>query len=360
SANIIFLEDNPEDTSFIKTCLFESGAELYKLTHVDRLTQAIQCLGKQKFDLILFSLSDDQGLDELSELRDRADSIPIVVLTNLTDDAVAIQLARLGVQDYLIKDQISGCLLRRTILFAIERAHFANKKLSRYEAHLQTLKQRLQVQMEKCTAELGQTNDQLKFFQTLSATDALTKLANRRYFEEFLELEWRRALRNVTPISVILIDIDQFKQFNDTYGHQRGDECLIKVSQTLQQAVKRPRDLVARYGGEEFIVILPDTPKLGATKVAKSIGCRVEALGVEHSASTISDTVTVSLGLSTAIPKQGVSQTDLIIEADQALYLAKHEGRNRLAYFHSTSNVMKFSDMTSCPNYGEVEVHTFE
>ena len=371
SIQILLVEDNPGDASFAKQCLLESGVEWYKLTHVERLTEAIKCLENNEFDLILldFLWPDDQGLDGLLELRDVATGIPIIVLTSLNDEALAIQLARLGIQDYLVKDQINGLLLRRTILYTIERAHFLKnlcqreahllKKLCRYEAHLQALNQHLQSQIDVCQVELGQTNHQLKFFQALSSTDALTRLANRRYFEEFFELEWRRSLRNATPISVILIDIDQFKRFNDTYGHLSGDDCLIKVSQTLQETVKRPRDLVARYGGEEFIVILPDTPKLGATKVAKSIGCKVEALGIDHSASTISDKVTVSLGISTTIPKRGSHRSELIEEADQALYLAKHEGRNRLAYFHSTSSMMTFSEMTLSPSCGEVEVQLF-
>ena len=361
STRVLLVEDDPEDALYIKSLLSESSIEPFELTHAECLNAAFRCSDNKCFDIVLLDLSlpDSQGIETLLALRDKAPSLPIVVLTGLDDQSLAIQALRAQAQDYLVKDQVNGPLLKRTIHYAIERSQLL-EKLRQREAQLQVLNQKLQSRVDVCTVELDQMNHQLQVLQTLSVTDVLTQIANRRYFEEFFEQEWRRSLRNTAPLSVILIDIDQFKLFNDTYGHQRGDDCLKKVAQVLKETVKRPRDLIARYGGEEFIGILPDTPKLGAIKVAESIGYGVGALGIAHSASTVSDTVTVSLGISTCIPKPESSPSALIAEADQALYLAKHEGRNRLAYFHSASSVTQFSDIAPSPSYGTGEVQLFE
>ncbi|QGQ98539.1 diguanylate cyclase [Paenibacillus psychroresistens] len=167
--------------------------------------------------------------------------------------------------------------------------------------------------------------------QQLSSIDGLTSIANRRYFDENLEREWRRAIRKKTELSLIMIDIDYFKSFNDTYGHLSGDECIKTVAQVLNSSVNRPGDLAARFGGEEFIVLLPDTELEGAMKVARSIRATVEALQIVHAGSLINDYVTVSLGVATISP--GVEQTakELVYAADQVLYEAKQNGRNRIS-----------------------------
>ena len=360
STRVLLVEDNPGDAFYIQTLLSESGVDLLELTQVEDLNAAFRCSDNQCFDIALLDLSlpDSHGIATLLAMREKSPSLPIVVLTGLDDEGLAIQALRAQAQDYLVKDQVNGPLLKRTIHHAIERAQLL-EKLCQREAQLRGLNQTLQCRVEVCTVEMGQMNHQLQVLQALSATDSLTQIANRRYFEEFFEQAWRRALRNAQPISVILIDIDQFKLFNDSYGHQRGDDCLRQVAQTLQGTVKRSRDLVARYGGEEFVVILPNTSKLGAIKVAESIGSGVLALGIAHSASTVSNKVTVSLGVSSTRPKPGAYSSDLIAEADQALYLAKHEGRNRMAYFHPASSVTQFSDAPPSPSYGRGKVHPF-
>lgn len=164
--------------------------------------------------------------------------------------------------------------------------------------------------------------------QQLSSIDGLTSIANRRYFDESLEREWRRAIRKKTQLSLVMIDIDYFKSFNDTYGHLSGDECIKTVAQILNSSINRPGDLAARFGGEEFIVLLPDTDHGGALKVARTIRATVEALQVPHEGSSINKYVTVSIGAATISP--GIEQTskELIFAADHELYEAKQNGRN--------------------------------
>lgn len=168
----------------------------------------------------------------------------------------------------------------------------------------------------------------------LATTDGLTGLANRRTFDHRLETEWLRACRDGTPFSLLLIDVDQFKAYNDVYGHQQGDDCLRKVARVIAGAVSRPGDFVARYGGEEIVVLLPHTDEAGAAGVAEAIRAQVEALAVHHEANAPSYILTISIGSVTKTPAFDRSYTgpaDLIRMADQALYRAKQGGRNRVA-----------------------------
>jgi diguanylate cyclase (GGDEF)-like protein/PAS domain S-box-containing protein len=172
-----------------------------------------------------------------------------------------------------------------------------------------------------------------KALERLSTMDGLTGIANRRHFDEFLDREWRRAARDKGKLSLVMCDIDFFKRYNDTYGHQKGDECLEKVAGVLNGTINRPGDLVARYGGEEFAVVLPDTDREGATRVAQTLQAKIEAMGLPHESSTVNKVVTISLGVATVSPAPGSSPGTLVAAADQALYQAKHTGRNRVVVF---------------------------
>jgi diguanylate cyclase (GGDEF)-like protein len=162
--------------------------------------------------------------------------------------------------------------------------------------------------------------------QTL--VDGLTGIANRRRFDLHLEDEFRRAKRAASPLSLVMIDVDFFKDYNDNYGHQRGDECLARIATTLDDTLHRPRDLVARYGGEEFTVILPDTGSDGALQVAETMRAKIEALALEHARSGVARYVTISLGVSTLTPGHPSKMSTLLHAADRALYQAKRSGRN--------------------------------
>ena len=166
----------------------------------------------------------------------------------------------------------------------------------------------------------------------LSTVDALTGIANRRRFDEVLYKEWRRAMRRQYPISLLMCDIDYFKQYNDAQGHQAGDECIRNVARAIEESLKRPGDLVARYGGEEFAAVLPDTDFDGAQMVAEHVRSAVAELGIPHGRSSVASRVTLSVGAACMIPKRGspAAGGELLEGADKALYAAKSAGRNRV------------------------------
>ncbi len=183
------------------------------------------------------------------------------------------------------------------------------------------------IQQAELYQQLQAANQKL---QNLASVDGLTKLANRRQFDESLEGEWRRLARAQAPLSLILCDIDFFKIYNDTYGHQAGDICLQQVAGAIRLAVKRSGDLVARYGGEEFAVILPNTSTIGALHIAESIRSMVKSLEIVHLESSVCPYVSLSLGVCTMIPRSDISPANLIAAADEALYRAKDQGRDRV------------------------------
>ena len=180
--------------------------------------------------------------------------------------------------------------------------------------------------MEKIMGELQQANEKLK---ALSTQDGLTGLSNRRNFEEYLEREWQYAQRQREPLTLIMLDVDFFKLYNDTYGHWLGDECLKLVAKVLTDSVKRSGDLVARYGGEEFAVVARNTDSYGSQLLAEKIRLGAVSLEVPHELSKVAPYVTVSLGVATMVPEPNTSYRSLIETADKALYQAKYEGRNR-------------------------------
>jgi diguanylate cyclase (GGDEF)-like protein/PAS domain S-box-containing protein len=165
----------------------------------------------------------------------------------------------------------------------------------------------------------------------MSQMDGLTGIANRRHFDDFLLREWKRASREGAPLSLIMCDIDFFKGYNDSEGHQQGDICLQKVATALTTSLKRPLDFVARYGGEEFVVVLPNTKEGGAAKIAETMRKNVDNLGIPHTESQAGRVVTISLGVATARTFPNSSPDKLIAAADKALFRAKTAGRNRVA-----------------------------
>jgi diguanylate cyclase (GGDEF)-like protein len=184
-------------------------------------------------------------------------------------------------------------------------------------------------QIESQKLELEKTNQAL---QLLSLKDPLTGLWNRRKFDEIVEMEWNRSLRNKRPLSLMVIDIDLFKGYNDRYGHWAGDETLVQVAQTTINSFKRAGDLVTRYGGEEFLVIMPETDKDDAIKMAMLLCKKIEDLHIPYSGSTVSQYLTVSIGVTTRIPDINSSPKDLFLIADKALYQAKAAGRNQVKF----------------------------
>lgn len=195
----------------------------------------------------------------------------------------------------------------------------------RAECALRELNHELEERVAARTRALQDAHQQM---EVLARTDPLTGLANRREFNEALNREWHRALRYQTPLSLLVIDVDYFKQYNDTLGHTAGDECLIELARLMQSYCQRATDLATRYGGEEFVILLPDTNQEDASALGESLLKQIRAARIHHPDSAVADHVTVSIGLATQMP--GQEQSDLLDQADRALYQAKHQGRNRL------------------------------
>lgn len=228
--------------------------------------------------------------------------------------------------------------------FAFGAADFVSKPIAEYELRARVrscLRLKHEVDRRKSRErELMEASHQLsdlnRILATVSMIDSLTGIPNRRCFDENFEQEWKRTFRNGGNITLIIGDIDYFKQYNDTYGHQGGDNCLAHVAQTLKACLKRPGDLVARYGGEEFALILPQTNSTQALTICNNIQAALLTLAIEHTGSKVSPNVTLSLGVASTEPAvTGISREVLLSHADRALYEAKKAGRNR---FHIATN----------------------
>ena len=255
-------------------------------------------------------------------------SIPIIVLSSKEAALDKSEAFSNGASDYLVK------LPDRIELIARIRAHSRSylAQMQRDEAY-RALRE-LQTQLEQKNKEL----------ERLSSLDGLTGIPNRRIFDETLENEWKRSCRDLKPLSLLLIDIDYFKPYNDNYGHQGGDDCLKQVAGALRAKLKRGGDMVARYGGEEFVVILPATDIKGAAATAKTLCSVINEMNLPHAHSKASDHVTISIGVASMLPKAEDDPSRLITLADEALYTAKEQGRNRYHCSESSENAANLSE----------------
>ncbi len=286
-----------------------------------------EALGKtldHEFALILMDVQMP-GLDgyetaELMRGNKHTRNIPIIFVTAARKDDVCIFKGYdTGAVDYLFKPLEPIILKSKVGVFLeLHRQNIALKE------NTQELDAKI-AELEELKKQLEESNEKLKL---LSSLDGLTGLLNRRSFDELLLKEWQRGIRNQKPLTLILIDIDHFKSFNDSYGHIAGDHCLKEVALGLERSIHRDIDIIARYGGEEFAAILPATDEEGAKMVAERIRMNISQLEIEHSVSMPYQHVTVSLGASSVIPSKEQSPTVLIAAADAALYLAKAQGRN--------------------------------
>ena len=179
--------------------------------------------------------------------------------------------------------------------------------------------------------DITQQKEAQMALQRLATKDGLTGIANRRCFDEALTAEWQRAQRDQTSLALLLIDVDYFKRYNDTYGHQKGDLCLKNVAMAMEEKIFRPADLVARYGGEEFVILMPNTDLTGAHLVAERIVQHIREQAIPHETSDCGGLLSVSAGVAANIPSPSISADRLLAAADSALYAAKHAGRNRVS-----------------------------
>ncbi|NIA05802.1 MAG: diguanylate cyclase [Proteobacteria bacterium] len=313
--SVLLVDDQPIIAEAVRRALATEDIDFH---YCQDPTEAIKTATELKPTIILQDLvmPELDGLTMVRFYRANQDTsqVPIIVLSTKEEPEIKSKAFELGANDYLVK------LPDKIELIARIRYHsqaYINQK-QRDEAFRA---------LEESQLRLAEAN---KILKKLSSMDGLTGVPNRRRFDEVLKQEWLRAIRHSTSISLIMIDIDFFKLFNDTYGHQGGDDCLKQVAKTLDESAERVTDMVARYGGEEFVVVLPETGTKGVLAVAETMRANVEAQHIPHENSKVTDHVTISLGVATAVPERGSREEDLIAAADQALYEAKNHGRNQV------------------------------
>ena len=241
--------------------------------------------------------------------------IPVLVLSSKEDAAVKSQAFATGAADYLVK-------LPEPIELVARIRHHSQSYLNMVE---RDAAYRALSEQQKQLVEMNEA------LRRLSDVDGLTGLNNRRYVDAYLDTEWRRSVREQTDFSILMIDIDDFKLYNDNYGHLAGDEVLRSVARVIQQCAQRPADVAGRYGGEEFVLVLPATSPEGAKRVGDQICANVRELAIPRRG-TKALCVTVSIGAATATPCRGTSYAPLLAIADEALYEAKRAGKNRAVH----------------------------
>jgi len=273
SSRILIVDDTPKNIQVLGTILRQEG---YQLNIAQDGLKAIHMAEKVSPDLVLLDvmMPDIDGYETCLRLKQSSETkdIPIIFLTARKEPEDIVKGFEVGGVDYISKP-----------------------------------------------------------FNSIEEKDGLTMIANRRRFDAFFYLEWRRAKRDQTPVTIIMIDIDFFKAYNDYYGHLQGDECLKQIAKVIDINCRRPGDIAARYGGEEFAAILGNTDQTGGIQLAEKIRRKVEGLGIPHEKSEISDYVTVSLGIATMIPSKEDGSEQLIKIADEQLYRAKELGRNQVS-----------------------------
>lgn len=285
----------------VQPLLAETGAqaiELYKQEHPDIVL----------LDIILPDTNGYEVAKEIRMLQGKDDWTAIIFLSVMSKDEDLVRGIEAGGDDYIMKP------VGNVVVQAKVRAMYRLVKMQRA--------------LVKMAEQLHDANQEL---QRLSMTDGLTGIANRRMFDETLQREWRRCARLNKPMSLVMLDVDHFKQYNDLYGHQKGDDCLKAIGKKLSKSAPRPADLVARYGGEEFVMILGETDEDGARWVAERIRQRVALLQLPHEGSK-HHVVSVSCGVASVHPTRELSADTLLQSADLALYQAKHQGRNTVVF----------------------------
>lgn len=292
-----------DDDSSVVIALHKVLQDIGRIRFASTASQALEMINGTRPDLILLDveLPDINGLKLCIMLKQDVEtaSIPVLFITSKIETGFEEKVFDAGASDFITKP------LKPRVVAARVQTHLAYHKAL--------------VQLNK-----------------LAHTDSLSGLANRLSFDEQLDIEFRRARRQQEPLSIVMIDIDEFKKYNDYFGHVAGDDCIKAIGRGLNKITKRPADFAARFGGEEFSLILPNTDKRGADVLIGSLMSTISDLAIKHAPEAIYPIVTVSVGFSTLEPMQcdfsTIAPLDVVSAADKALYQSKHDGRNRYSY----------------------------
>ncbi len=307
---ILLVDDTPAELKIISTYLKKMGHELVSCTNGQ---EAVDCYQNNSVDLVLLDIVMPlmDGYEAARRIRGLKDGwVPIIFLSGRDSPQDIATGIEAGGDDYLVKP-INEVILAAK-MGAMERIAAMRERLIEVSSEL-----------EEANAEL----------QKLADVDGLTGIANRRSLDSYLEHETARCIRENQPISLIMIDLDHFKAYNDYYGHLAGDNCLKRIADILKTKVRRPSDIAGRYGGEEFCIILPNTDAEGTKHVAEYLRLTVEELQIPHAGNDEKGVVTLSLGVVTHYPDPSFAISTLLNDADKALYHAKRCGRNRVEIF---------------------------
>lgn len=331
SMTILIVDDSIHVHHQIKAFLATGG--YHELVFADSAVEAFAYLGMMtkpfkaaEADLILMDIQMDDidGIEAARTIKAKSEykHVPILMITAEDRDETLEKAFKVGAVDYITKPLRKTELLARVGSFLMLRQETLRRK--EREQDLIAL-----------AAELRKANSTLS---RMAESDGLTGVPNRRFFDETLQREWRRATRSGKTLALLMIDIDHFKLYNDNYGHLAGDQCLKQVSLTMSDVLLRPADFLARYGGEEFAVVLPETDIPGAVHIAAELTDSITALAIPHAFSPVSTLVTVSIGIAAIVPDKDNLKPEILISiADQALYQAKNQGRNRWSVFQSNN-----------------------
>ncbi|MFA5181375.1 MAG: diguanylate cyclase [Syntrophales bacterium] len=323
--NILLVDDAEEMRVLITRQLRKAGYA--KVIEAASASEAFSVLGLDRdrangtvagIDLIVMDIvmPEIDGIEACRRIKkdDRFEDVPIIMITALADKGILQSAFDAGAMDYITKPVDKLELIARV------------RSSLRLKDEMEKRRER-EKELLVMSRKLAAAN---QILQRLSLLDGLTGIPNRRRFDEVLANEWKRAMRSKRPLSLVMIDIDHFKAFNDHYGHQAGDDCLKKAALAMSGILKRPTDILARYGGEEFAAILPMTASDGADAIAAAMRTSVLDLAIPHDHSSAASRVTISIGIATLVPRRGMTAAMLIYAADQALYEAKAGGRNRI------------------------------
>lgn len=307
---ILVVDDEDTVRSVLSQVLTEDG---YSVAEAASGEQALEVMYENTFELVIsdIKMPGMTGLELLAEIKKLYPTTQVIIITSFASLDTALTALRNGAYDYLFKPFEDLDLISAAAKRAVEKV-----RLTKENRRLMGTLRKQNVQLEKAN----------KVLKNMACRDGLTGLYNHRYFQDILYHEIHRANRNGDVFSLIFLDLDHFKKYNDTHGHQEGDKLLRKLSEILHKAVRRS-DFVARYGGEEFVIVMPNTPKKSASVYGETIRKYIEAFPFEGRDSQPLGKVTVSVGVAT-FPEDGAERPSLIQRADEAMYRAKNKGRN--------------------------------